>query len=321
MKLTDEQRQFVNWSENGLLVACPGSGKTRVILAKLLWCLNEIQDTSRAVACITYTNAAVHEIENRLLREGGPSHEQQVEISTIHSFCLNNVLRHFAWMSSEYPSGFSVLSPDSEQYNEVVNEILAEYGLSNQAREAFPMLNRLPDGTPIVSGPISSEIALDFWERLQHANCIDFPNIVYISYKLLADKPFLARGIASRFAWILVDEFQDTSSLQIEILTLIASHNRTRFALVGDTNQSIYGFAGARPELMFQFAKTITARQDFQLTGNYRSSPSIIAHAEKLCPRTPPMKSVGGSSNFKEDPLHIHGETAFQLSPITFFLH
>jgi DNA helicase-2/ATP-dependent DNA helicase PcrA len=113
--------------------------------------------------------------------------------------------------------------------------------------------------------------------------------------------------VSSKFAWILVDEFQDTTDLQVEILSLIAKARRTRFLMVGDPYQSIFRFAGARPDLADEFAENISARTDLQLTGNFRSSQAIIMQANKLYPRTPPMKAIGPAKIFPEVPIWQHG--------------
>jgi DNA helicase II / ATP-dependent DNA helicase PcrA len=138
-----------------------------------------------------------------------------------------------------------------------------------------------PVGSSLTSGSLTPEIAQTYWKRIQGAGFIDFANIIYHSFTLLKERPEILEYVSSKFAWILVDEFQDTTDLQVEILGLIADAGRTRFLLVGDPLQSIYSFAGARPDLADQFAAKIKARTDITLSGNFRSSPPIIEHAEK----------------------------------------
>jgi DNA helicase-2/ATP-dependent DNA helicase PcrA len=119
--------------------------------------------------------------------------------------------------------------------------------------------------------------------------------------------------VSSKFAWILVDEFQDTTDLQVEILTLIAAIGRTRYLLVGDPYQSIFRFAGARPDLAEEFAVRINARTDLGLSGNFRSSEPIIAHAELLFPRTPAMEALGPANKFADVPTWHHGDSVFDV--------
>ena len=179
-------------------------------------------------------------------------------------------------------------------------------------------MGRPSDGKPI-SDQITDHIALDFWERLKQEKYIDFPNIIYFSYRIISESPSLAHALACRYAWILVDEFQDTSALQVEILRLIADKSRTKFFLVGDPFQSIYGFAGARPELMEVFVNEINAQRDFKLLSNFRSGKPIISHAEKICPRIPPMEAVGEAVRFTEEPQYFRAENVFEAI-IDFFI-
>lgn len=312
MRLTGAQREAVASPGNVLLTACPGSGKTRAIIAKILRCVPEVRETARRIACITYTNAAVHEIEHRLRMYGVCGDEDLCEVSTIHSFCLNHVLRHFYWRLPEYESEPKVLPSDSERYGELVDELRHEHGLPAESREAFTLLNREPDGKPLVGNGLTAEIAIEFWGRLQAEGAIDYPNIVYFSYYLLREYPSIAQGLACKFPWILVDEFQDTSALQVEILSLIAAQAKSHFFLVGDPHQSIFGFSNARPELMYSFAKSIQAEQSIALLENFRSSKAIVEHAERLCPRKPPMTAAGEHVEFPHYPTYVHAPKAFQ---------
>ncbi len=312
MNLTSEQRSAVKCQENALIVACPGSGKTRTLVAKLLHGLEEVRDASRKIACLTYTNAAVYEIENRLRKYGKCGDEEYCDVSTIHSFCLVNILNNFYWRIPEYSNGFSVITPDNEIFQKIAADVLTEYGLPLQLRDYFESFNREIDGTPIVPPDIHPDIALAFWNRLEEQKLIDFPNIIYYAYKLLHEKPGIAYALSCKYAWFLVDEFQDTTILQVELFRKIASFRQTTFFLVGDPYQSIFGFAGARVELMQVFAEEISAKTDFKLLSNYRSSNTIINHAEKLCPRTPTMCGVGETAHSNIEPIYVHTTTAFE---------
>jgi DNA helicase-2/ATP-dependent DNA helicase PcrA len=311
MRLSTAQRVAARCDRNTLVVACPGSGKTRTLVAKLLYCLEEARCSSRRIACITYTNAAAHEVEKRLRAYGAAGDEHHCDISTIHAFCLENVLRHFHWRLHDYADGFRVLPPDSDRYRELAADVLSDHALDWRARDRFELLGRERDGTPIVAPPLTQAAALDFWDRIQREGFIDFPNIIYSSYRLMSEWPSIAHAVACRYSWILVDEFQDTTELQVEILRLVAARNVTRFFLVGDPCQSIFGFAGARPELMTGFAEDIDAEQVSSLLDNYRSSQSIIEQAERLFPRHPPMMAVGDLAACRQTPVYVHADTAY----------
>jgi DNA helicase-2/ATP-dependent DNA helicase PcrA len=320
MMLTTEQRDAVLCDENVMLDACPGSGKTRVIVSKLLRTIGSVRGTSRSVACITYTNAAVHEVDSRLRLHIQPGDDRFVDVGTIHSFCLNHVFRPFCHLIDGYSDGFEVLTPDSDEFEQCVSIVCESFGRTNLSFRDYDDFTQLrlssegkPVGTAIDKGSISAELAEAYWKHCSERSLIDFANIIYYSLRLLREHPHILDALASRFAWILVDEFQDTSDLQVEILTLIAGKSRTRFLLVGDPLQSIFGFAGARPDLADKFAATIGARRNFTLAGNFRSSKPIIEHAEKLFARKPAMESLGEARKFTEVPTLKHGASSFAV--------
>ena len=320
MSLTLEQKKAVRCSEDLMLTACPGSGKTRVIISKLQRVLDEVRDTPRAIACITYTNTAVHEIEARLRRDIQPGDEHYFDICTIHSFCLNHIFRPFCHLLKGYKHGFKVLTPESEGFAEHVTAICAQQGIHNLTFQDFDYFAQLrigadgkPAGNGIDRGFVTPEMAKAYWIRIREVGFIDFASIIYYSFLLLQKRPEILSYASAKFAWILVDEFQDTTDLQVEILTLIAGSGRTRFLLVGDSFQSIFRFAGARPDLADEFANRVDARRDMQLSGNFRSSKPIVEHANRLYTRTPPMIAVGLAKNYTEAPVWQHGTSAFEV--------
>lgn len=311
MILTPTQREAVSHDGNTQVIACPGSGKTRCIVAKLMMSLPKVVDTARRIACITYTNAAVHEIEQRIRQLGRTGDDDYFDICTIHSFCLNNILRYFHWKMPEIASGFEVLPSDSNRYKEYANKIIKQYKLGDGALEALRSLARGVDGTPIVRTPLTPLVAKNFWKMLAQDGWIDFANIVYYSYKILEGTPSIASNLACRYPLILIDEFQDTSSLQVQIMRSIASHGKTQFFLVGDPYQSIYSFAQADPKLMPAFANEIKARSDFHIRENWRSTQKIVDAAQIIYRRAPTMIAVGTNANYKCDVHYFHYDNLY----------
>ena len=303
LKLSESQREAVGRTRNVCVVSCPGSGKTRTIVAKLLSCLEEVRGTARRVGCITYTNAGVYEVESRVLELIGAEDQAGYEVSTIHSFCLRHVVRPYAYLIPELRGGFDILSPEDEQFIEIMREVADAHDLENVPRESFSGIQRLPDGDLFCSDEIGEAVAYDFLQRVAARGYRTLPDIVYYAARILELAPFVARSLGSAFAWILVDEFQDTSAAQVQIR--IADVGRTKFFLVGDPNQSIMGFSGARPDLMQDFAARIETGDPVPLAGNYRSSRRIVTLAERLCPINPAMEAVGPYRDHMFDPLHI----------------
>lgn len=314
--LTRSQRDAVRNPGHIALVSCPGSGKTRTLVAKLVRCVEEAHETTRLIACITYTNAAVYEIEARLDALGVQAAEYKCDIETIHSFCLKHIIVPHGWRLPDFRSGFRVLPTDDPYYSELVARIVSEHGLRSIAVEQFEQLGR---GTGTIPDALTWDAAEEFWAELDRQHLMDFSSIIYWASVLVRDVPHIARGLASRYRWILVDEFQDTSSLQVDILREIHGHDRTVFFLVGDPFQSIMSFAGARPALLDEFGATVGARLDVQLLENFRSSKKVLGLADRLCSRGAPMVAVGKHRDFHVEP-EWHGVESMVEGIATLFL-
>lgn len=320
MRLTPDQKRAVRCDDDLMLTACPGSGKTRVVISKLARVLDEVRGTPRSVACITYTNTGVYEIEARLRHHIQPGDDTYFDICTIHSFCLNHIFRPFCYLIEGYKKGFKVLTPDNPAFEEHVDAACAEhnrYNLTFKDYEEYTQLrvglDGMPTGAVLERGAITAAIAASYWKRIREAGFIDFANIIYYSLLLLRKRPEVLGYVSSRFAWILIDEFQDTTDLQVEILSLIAGQRKTRFLLVGDPFQSIFRFSGARPDLADDFASRIGARTDIVLSGNFRSSARVLEHANRLFSRSPPMVALGKAKSHKEQPEWRHGASTFEV--------
>lgn len=310
--LNKSQKSAVDYDGNVCLVSCPGSGKTRTIVSKILVCLDEVRGTPRKVGCITYTNTGVYEVESRLKSYGTSEEENNYEICTIHAFCLNNILRPYHHLLDKFSTSFDVATPDNELFQKTVTDVSNDCSLERWTADLFSSIQRESDGEIHTPDGISPEAAEIFLDTINDSGYVTLGDIVYYAYKLLDQNQFIARGLSSKLAWLLIDEFQDTSSSQVEILKIIYNQGRTKFFLVGDTNQSILGFAGAHPEKMAETAEYIHARTDIKLLGNYRCSSRIVICAEKLCPNSPPMEAVGETKEFDLEPQYVHARTMLE---------
>lgn len=324
MGMTDEQMNAVRFSENLLLTACPGSGKTRTLIAKLVTEIEAVRETPRGICCITYTNSAVQEIEQRAAAQLMPGDEQNFSVSTIHAFCLNEIVRPFAWLGSSFKGGVRVLTRDNPDFEAIVDYAAAQVNFFNLSPADYEVFESLSvDAKGVIIGPATRNdpvcnAAPYFWARCAELGYIDFATIIYDAYRILRDHPRVALSLCAKYVWFLIDEFQDTTELQIEILRLLNDTGRSRFFVVGDIAQSIYAFTGARPELVDPFGAHIGARS-LSLTGNFRSSPKIITHAERLYRRSPAMTSEGPEKNCQIEPMLVHGMTAFHAISEYFF--
>ena len=298
LRLNPRQKEAILHKGHVLLSACPGSGKTRVIIGKLLRCVDALEGGTRRAGCITYTNSGVAEIESRLRQLGGSMVEDYAEIGTIHSFCLKNILRPYHRLLYELANGYEITPPDCEWFQDVVRRIAREHGLRTWTHERFSMIQRQPNGSLFVPDGITLSAATELCTELADANRISLSDIVFYSLQLVLRFPYVGRDIASRFRWLIIDEFQDTTETQVEIFKSVHVFRRTEFFAVGDPNQSILGFAGARQDLMEEFGIHVDAKSDIVLNGNYRCSQKIVDVAERLCHLVPPMVAVGKTREY-----------------------
>jgi len=299
------QLRAVSQPHSVSLVSCPGSGKTRAIIAKLIRCLGDVRGTTRRIAAITYMNAAVDEIQHRMSALVGREDTDALsDVGTIHSFCLMNILAPNHWRLPVLAKGFRVLPATCEEYLDLITGITTSHGLDRRALQDFERLER--------QRPLPSWITLgaaeDYWCYLDAHGCVDFNDILYYSDDLVRQHPEVSAGLAAKYAWMLVDEFHDTTDHQASILGAVARHKRTRFFIVGDPYQSIMSFAGGRPELMDEFSNAVGADSSVRLVGNYRSSRRIVALAESVQPRIPHMEAVGESRDCDCEPVWVHTE-------------
>lgn len=306
MNLTIEQKAAVDQAGNVCLVSCPGSGKTRTIAAKLVSCINDVRNSTRKVACITHTNAAADEIEFRMCQLLFADEDTYYEVCTIHAFVLQNILKPFHRLLPEFIDGFEILTSDSETYRNKVVELIEVYGLAERLADAFEQFDRTVNiGIRPVNG-IPDQVQHDWFAWLDENSYVTLNDMVFHAGRLLLEQGHVLSALASRFAWVLVDEFQDTTASQILILKKLHDIGRTTFFCVGDPNQSIYRFAGARPELLLEFATYVGANTQHRLSGNFRSSTNVVNCAERLCPTTPAMMAVGNYAPFHAAPEHVH---------------
>lgn len=317
MRLTDEQREAVNENGNLLLTACPGSGKTRTLIAKAIREIEVLRGSPRLVCCITYTNSAAQEIEQRAILEMQQGDELHLSVSTIHAFCLQEILRPYGWLLPDSRGASGVLTRDNPDFEAIANYAAGCVGLQlrPQDYEAFESLNLNAAGELIgsaIDNVLVARAAPHFWQRCVELGYLDFSLIIYRSFLIIRDHPRVARTLCSKFAWFLIDEFQDTTELQIEMLRRLYDAGNSRFFLVGDLAQSIYGFTGARPELIAPFGEYIQARVNLSLSQNFRSSAHIVDHAERLFPRQPTMTASGQNRSFRREPVLVRNGTAFQ---------
>ena len=286
--LNNEQLEAIRNENNILLIACPGSGKTRTLTYKIAYELSKLKSRKQNIIAITYTNRAADEIKERIETLGIDT--QQLWIGTIHSFCLEWILRPYSLYLDELKQGFRVInSYDTEK---IITDLCNDYNISNSLRRnqiSYWDFNFNSNSTPTYYATTSTpskesavnEIYALYLDRIKNNKQVDFELILFYSYKLLIDLPQISKILANIFPYILVDEYQDTKELQYYILgkILSASHQNSYLFMVGDPNQSIFSSLGgfAIPKNALEVLTNLQI-SEMTLSCNYRSSSRIVSY-------------------------------------------
>jgi len=283
--LNEEQEDAIKKEESILLVACPGSGKTRTLTYKIAYELSRLTSKKEFVVAITYTNNAADEIKERVELLGVDT--EQLWIGTIHAFCLEWILKPYHQYLDELKYGFRVISAfDSEK---ILTELCKPYSatkpkitywdcgiIAKTDNYYLTCLDKSKHGS-------LKKIYSEYFKILRRNNQIDFEQILFYSFKLLNRKPVISQILCKIFPFILIDEYQDTKEIQYHIIAKILRANCgvSKTLIVGDPNQSIYeslgGFPMPKADLEKLFGFNLL---ELGLTKNYRSSEKIINYFE-----------------------------------------
>ncbi len=286
--LNDVQREAVSAPLQSMLVlAGAGSGKTRVLVHRLAWLMRVQAMPPHALVAVTFTNKAAREMRGRveaLLRIDTAG----MWLGTFHSLAHRMLRRHAAQAS--LPEGFQVLDSD-DQYR-LIRRILRELKLDEgrwPPRQVQWYINANKDEGRrpqyIVPGDLFEQQMLAIYQHYeQHcrrAGLVDFGELLLRAHELLRDHASLLEHYRRRFGYLLVDEFQDTNTIQYAWLRLLAGDNDNLF-VVGDDDQSIYGWRGARVENIQRFCADFPNHRLIRLEQNYRSTGHILEAANAL---------------------------------------
>ena len=272
-----------------LVTAGAGSGKTRLLTHRVAYLLEECNVSPYNILAITFTNKAAGEMKSRVADMVAGA--DRVWISTFHSMCAK-ILRMDIASLPPFTKDFSIYSEsDSEK---ALKEVLAERGIADDKIKksvAFHISNWKNGmqslGEYIDSHDDENDMELigrcihSYQEKLKKNNALDFDDLLAKTVELFKKNPQILDYYANRFQYILVDEFQDTNTIQYELVKMLASVHGNLFA-VGDEDQCIYSWRGANFQNIFNFKKDFPEAKLFKLERNYRSSPEIITVANNV---------------------------------------
>jgi len=287
--LNDAQREAVAAPAGPLLVlAGAGSGKTRVLTHRLAWLVVVENLSPQSILAVTFTNKAAAEMRGRI--EGMLKVPVSgLWIGTFHG--LSHRLLRAHHQEANLPQNFQIL--DAEDQYRLIRRIMKSLNLDEAywpPKQAQWFINQQKDAghRPAMLAPTHDAQNRE-WRRVYQAyeeachrgGLVDFAELLLRAYELLRDNESLRAHYQRRFRHVLVDEFQDTNSIQYEWLKLFAGAERNVFA-VGDDDQSIYSWRGARVENILQFERDYTGARTIRLEQNYRSTGNILAAANEV---------------------------------------
>ena len=271
-----------------LVLAGAGSGKTRVLVSRIAHLVHAGHVMLDGVLAVTFTNKAAGEMKSRLntiLKQ--PIND--LWIGTFHSICHRLLRRHYD--IAKLPQAFQIL--DSDDQARMIKRMMADLQLDSEqwpVKQAQSFINGNKDEGVRAQqvlcpsfGPTKTWVRIyaAYEQACQIAGVIDFAEILLRTHELLRDNPELLAHYQTRFQTILVDEFQDTNTVQYAWIKLLAGQ-RAKVMVVGDDDQSIYGWRGAKVENIQKFSRDFSGTQIVRLEQNYRSSAIILQAANAL---------------------------------------
>ena len=290
-QLNQQQREAVTTTEGPLLVlAGAGSGKTRVIAYRIAYLMDDLAVQPESILAVTFTNKAADEMRLRVQSLVGCQVARMPWISTFHSFCVR-VLRRDG-PAAGISRDFTIY--DEDEQLAVVRKAMKELSLDEQFMRTRAVLTRISHAknhgiSPQVfranaSDPRSEQLAT-IYEQYQAAlgcsNALDFDDLLLEAVRLLATNQESAAKYNQRFQHLLVDEYQDINRPQYELIRLLTQVHRN-LCVVGDEDQSIYGWRGADLRNILEFEQDFPEARMIRLEQNYRSSKTILAAASAV---------------------------------------
>lgn len=289
--LNPQQRQAVEHGPGPLLLlAGAGSGKTRVITCRIAWLLQQPGVTASQILAVTFTNKAAREMRERVTQMVGHKACKGMAISTFHSLCVQILKQHIEKLG--YKKNFSIYAAGDQQ--RLVRDLLREQVSDAGSKDADQVLwqisaakNRLITATtfkPDIKNPesyLTAEIYPRYQKALKAYNAVDFDDLLLLTVHLFEEFPLVLDHYQQRFQYQMVDEYQDTNPVQYRLLRQL-SGGHGNLCVVGDDDQSIYGFRGADVTTILNFEQDFPGTRVIKLEQNYRSSGHILAAANAV---------------------------------------
>ncbi len=289
--LNPQQRQAVEHDLGPLLLlAGAGSGKTRVITCRIAYLLQQRQIAASQILAMTFTNKAAREMRERVEQMVGRKACKGMVISTFHSLCVRILKNHIEKLG--FKKNFSIYAAGDQQ--RLVRDLLRELIADSTVKDADRVLwqisdakNRLVTAAGFkadINNPdscLTAEVYPRYQKALKAYNAVDFDDLLMLVVQLFDEFPQVLADYRQRFLYQMVDEYQDTNPVQYRLLRQL-SCGHGNLCVVGDDDQSIYGFRGADVSTILNFEKDFPGTEVIKLEQNYRSSGNILAAANAV---------------------------------------
>ena len=281
---SSNQKKAIEHGEGPLMVlAGPGSGKTFVITHRIKYLIEGPGINPAHILVVTFSRAAAKEMKDRFEKLCKKSF---VTFGTFHSVFFNLLKTAYGFSSEQIASDelrYTLIkelikrnSIENEDINTLAGNLLNEIALVKQ--DNISIKNYYSNS---ISSDTFKKIYIDYESELEARGKLDFEDMLSLTYELLSERSDILKAVQNRYRYILVDEFQDINFLQYNIIKLMAGEKQN-ITVVGDDDQSIYRFRGARPEIMLGFERDFRNVKKVFLDINFRSSTQIVNASTKL---------------------------------------
>ena len=294
-KLNDRQRQAVHYVDGPLLVlAGAGSGKTSVITRKIAYLVQECGIPARHIAAVTFTNKAAREMKERVSSLVQGSEARGLTVSTFHNLGMSILRREYAALG--YKSGFSIF--DAEDAQALIRDLLIQEhgGDSDQAgtiqQRISSWKNEFVEPDAAVSAAetpadmLCAQAYLRYQKALKAYNALDFDDLILLPALLFDQRSDILDKWRKKIRYLLVDEYQDTNTSQYHLVKQLVG-DRRGLTVVGDDDQSIYAWRGAKPENLSLLGQDYPDLKVIKLEQNYRSTARILKAANTVIANNP----------------------------------
>ena len=296
-ELNEKQKEAVTHKEGPLLViAGPGTGKTRVITHRIAYLIREHGIKPENILAVTFTNKAAEEIQERINSEIGEPHGSSVKASTFHTFCVNVLRKHAQRIGLS--ENFAIF--DQEFQDEILAESIRELSLEPDAYPTWLLRNIIGDAKCTLQNPVDGVDTMDIHEfgtvenfrgvlqayqaKLDKYDALDFDDLLVKTVELLEEAEEVREAYHKEITYVLVDEYHDVNNVQYRLLQQLCPPPEGNLMVVADRDQAIYSWRGSNPQFIEDFKSDYNPR-DVALDDHYRCSEKILRAAEEVISR------------------------------------